>query len=168
MPAVRHIAVRLLGRRKRRPLQPNRAVLTNPDAPRTIAELSSRGLVVASSVGYGIHCIDVNGDLNLATAGLLDTAAAAVHTPEEPSGRAEPDLIILDLADVTFLDAVGVVALHRAYDLVRGRAEVRVDLPDHRGPRSMLQLAADQGWLAPVFRPDDTRAPSRPVRVTAR
>jgi hypothetical protein len=167
MPAVRHIAVRLLGRRARRSPQPHRAGPVSPEAPRTVAELRSRGLVVASSVGYGIYCIDVNGDLNLATAGLLDTAAAGVHAPD-PSGRAEPDLIILDLADVTFLDAVGVVALHRAYGLVRGRAEVRVDLPDHRGPRSMLQVATDQGWLAPAFRPDDTPAPRRPVRATAR
>jgi anti-anti-sigma regulatory factor len=167
MPAVRHIAVRLLGRRRqRRSPQPHRAGPTSAEAPRTVAELRSRGLAVVSSVGYGIYCIDVNGDLNLATAGLLDTAAAAVHAPD-PAGRAEPNLIILDLADVTFLDAVGVVALHRAHGLVRGRAEVRVDLPDHRGPRSMLRVATDQGWLAPVFRPDDTVARDLPLRATA-
>lgn len=117
-------------------------------------------MLVASSVGYGIHCIDLDGRLDLATAGLLDTAAAAVYGPDR-SGRAEPDLIILDLADVTAIDAVGVAALHRAHDLVRGRAEVRVDLPDHPGSRSMLEVATEHGWLAPVFCPDRVAAPAR-------
>lgn len=156
MSAVQHVTVRLLRRRRGRAGSP---APVSADAPRTISELRAAGMMVASSVGYGIHCIDLNGRLNLATAGLLDTAAAAVYA----AGRAEPDLIIIDLADVTFLDAVGVAALHRAHDLVRGRAEVRVDLPDHPGPRSMLEVATEHGWLAPVFRPDPMPADRMPA-----
>jgi len=105
----------------------------------------------------------VNGTLNLATAGLLDDAAAAVY---EPADRADPDLVILDLVDVTFLDAVGVAALHRAHEVIRGRAEVRVDLPDHSGPLSVLDAATDHGWLAPVFRPDPNPASARRLRTS--
>lgn len=117
-------------------------------------------MTVVSSVGYGIHCIDLSGRLHLGTARLLDTAATAVHEPD-PGGRSEPDLVIRDLPDVTFLDAVGVAALHRAHDLVRGRAEVRIDHPGHPGPRSMLELATDHGWLAPAFRPGPVPAVTR-------
>jgi hypothetical protein len=158
MLTVRQLADRLLNRRDRRPPL-DRSDPVSLEAPRTISELRGPGMVVASSVGYGIHCIDLDGRLHLATAGLLDTAVATVYAPD-PSGRAEPDLVILDLADVTFLDAVGVAALRRAHDHVRGRAEVRIDLPGHRAPRSMLEVATDHGWLAPAFRPDREPAPA--------
>lgn len=166
MTAVRHVTLRLLERRRRRPTGPDRSAPVSAEAPRTISELRAAGMMVASSVGYGIHCIDLDGRLSLATAGLLDTAAAAVYTAD-PSDRVEPDLIILDLADVTFIDAVGVAALHRAHDMVRGRAEVRVDLPDHAGPRSMLEVATEHGWLAPVFHPDQMAAPARTGAVVS-
>ena len=165
MPTVRHLAGRLLTRRERKPSPELRTV--NAEAPQTIGELRSSGLAVVSSVGYGIYCIDLNGKLDLATACLLDTAVAAIQAPD-PTGRAEPDLVILDLADVTCLDAVGVAALSRAHDVVRGRAEVRIDLPVHPGPRSMLTVAADHGWLTPVFRPDHEAAPRRRLRSPAR
>lgn len=157
MSAVRSVAGRLLQRRDRHPARPP----LGAEAPRTISELRSPGMVVVSSVGYGIHCIDLNGKLHLGTAGLLDTAAAAVHQPD-PGGRSEPDLIILDLADVTFIDAVGVAALRRAHDQIRGRAEVRIDHPGHPGPRSMLEVATEHGWLAPAFRPEPGPGRARP------
>ncbi len=154
MSAVRYMAVRFL-RRRDRPPPPAGA-----EVPQTQGELRSLGMTVVSSVGYGIHCIDLSGQLHLGTAGLLDTAATAVHEPD-PGGRSEPDLVIRDLPDVTFLDAVGVAALHRAHGLVRGRAEVRIDHPGHPGPRSMLELATDHRWLAPAFRPGPVPAVTR-------
>jgi hypothetical protein len=157
MSTVRNMTGRLLRRRDRTPLA---APPISAEAPRTLSELRAPGMVVVSSVGYGIHCIDLNGELHLGTAGLLDTAAGAVHEAD-PSGRSEPDLVILDLADVTFLDAVGVAALHRAHSLIRGRTDVRIDHPAHRGPRSMLAVATDQGWLAPAFRPEPAPARTR-------
>jgi hypothetical protein len=160
MSTVRTITGRLLTRRHRHRQPPPAAPPISAEAPRTLSELRAPGMSVVSSVGYGIHCIDLNGKLHLGTAGLLDTAAGAVHEPD-PNGRPEPDLVILDLADVTFLDAVGVAALHRAHHRLRGRAEVRIDHPGLPGPRSMLEVATDHGWLAPAFRPDPVSAPTR-------
>jgi hypothetical protein len=152
MPDVRHLAVQLLGRRDRRRAPPRAAALAGAESPRSVERLSAPGLAVAYSAGFGSHRIDVDGELTLVTARLLDTAAAAVYGTASP-GRAEPGLVILDLGGVVRLDVLGVAALHRVHTRLRGRARLRVGPPEHPDPRRMLGFAVDHGWLAPVFTP---------------
>jgi anti-sigma B factor antagonist len=58
----------------------------------------------------GAHVVQVSGDLDLATAPLLDEALADV------SG----EMLVIDLSDCTFLDSAGIRALLGA---ARGRSE---------------------------------------------
>lgn len=151
MPAVRHIAARLLRGHDPRSTQRSRTTPADTDLRPAKYRLAP-GLVVASSHRRGTSRIDVDGELDLATVGLLDDALAEVCR-QTPGRRSVPDLV-LDLTDVTFLDAIGITSLHRIQELAHRHGQLRVDFPAHPGPRRLLLLAVDQGWLPPLFRPD--------------
>jgi hypothetical protein len=84
----------------------------------------------------------------MATTGLLDAELASLYG----SGPAAGDLV-LDLTAITFLDVMGVMALRRALDQVQPAGRLRLGLPVANGPRRLLSVAVDLGWLPPVFGP---------------
>lgn len=151
MPAVRYVAVQLL-----RGYDPHstRRTQTPPSGSdvRPATYRRAPGLVVASSHSPGTSRIDVDGELDLATVGLLDQALAEV-CQQATRRKTAPDLV-LDLTDVTFLDAIAITALYRIQELARRHGQVRVGFPAHPGPRRLLFFAVDHGWLPPLFRPD--------------
>jgi hypothetical protein len=134
--------------RLRRPGSPA-ARLRRPGSP-AARPAPSPGLAVVASTVRGVHRIDVSGELDLATVGQLEAAAARPR--RRPWRRADLGMV-LDLTGVTFVDVVGVAALGRIHRQARG--PLRVGMPVGPGPRRMLAVAVDSGWLAPAFRPDD-------------
>jgi anti-anti-sigma factor len=150
MPAVRDLAVRLLRRHDPRSIRASRSPASGADAQATKYRLAP-GVVVASSYSGGTDRIDVDGELDLATVGVLDEALAEVYQQRR---RRVPDLV-LDLTDVTFLDAIAIMSLNRIQELVpHHHGQLRVGFPARPGPRRLLLLAVDHGWLPPRFRPD--------------
>jgi anti-anti-sigma factor len=151
MPAVRHLAVRLLRGHGPRSTRRSRTPPSGTDV-RTAKYRLAPGLVVASSYSGGTARIDVDGELDLATVGLLDEALAEVYQ-QRHGRRTVPDLV-LDLTDVTFLDGIAIMSLHRIKELAHRDGQLRVGFPAHPGPRRLLLLAVDQGWLPLLSRPD--------------
>jgi anti-anti-sigma regulatory factor len=101
----------------------------------------------------GLRGITVRGSLDLSTVALLDAVVGETYVPASvPSVLA--GVFLLDLAEVTFLDSVGIAALRRAHRVIRDRQEeLRVVGPTGSGPRMLLALAASRDWLDPVFGP---------------
>lgn len=150
MPDTRRGAARVVGRR---PTLTGRTRSSMTPQWWSVRRTRAPGLVVASSQVRGSHLVDVDGQLNLATVGLLDAAMARIY-PTRRWRRAANDLV-LDLTDVTFLDVIGVGALRRAHDLARARGKLRIGTPAHPGTRRLLLAAVEHGWLDQVFRPYD-------------
>jgi hypothetical protein len=151
MPVVRHISFRLLSGRHRSPARRRPPPVAAADA-RPAVSARAPGLVVGSSYSHGCHRIDVDGQLHLGTVELLDAAVAGAYRPTPRFGTVPT--LVLDLTDVTFLDAVAVTALRRIHDLAQGYGTLRIGIPVRHGPRRLLRLAAYHGWLPPSFRPD--------------
>jgi hypothetical protein len=91
MPAVRYVAVRLLRgydpHSTRRSQTPPSGIDLRPTYRR------APGLVVASSHSRGTSRIDVDGELDLATVGLLDQALAEV-CQQTTRRKTVPDLCL--------------------------------------------------------------------------
>ena len=98
--------------------------------------------------------IEVAGELTATTAGLLD--AETVRVCRSPAGS-ELDLV-LDLTQVSFLDVMGVAALRRTHHRAASQGALRIGLPVAAEPGRLLELAADNAWLPPVFHPGLTVA----------
>jgi anti-anti-sigma factor len=151
MPAVRYVSVRLLRGCDPHSTRRSQTPLSGADL-RPATYRRAPGLVVASSHSRGTSRIDVDGELHLATVGLLDQALAEIRQ-QTTRPKTVPDLV-LDLTDVTFLDAIAITALYRIQELARRHGQVRVGFPAHPGPRRLLLFAVDHGWLPRLFRPD--------------
>lgn len=153
MTHPRHVAVRLV-RRHLHPTRPSSSSASDAEMrsdEHASGHTSAPGLVVTSSYNRGTYRIDVDGELDLATVGLLDAAVDGAYQPK-PWRRNVPDLV-LDLTDVTFLDAVALASLLRVDELGQRHGKLRIGIPAHPGPRRLLALAVDHDWLPPVFRP---------------
>lgn len=102
--------------------------------------------------GAGLHCAFefrgmVTGDVVLA-AGELDIAGAStlVDLIAEASARVSTGgRIVLDLADVSFLDVGGLRALHRVDDLAT-RAGIRLELQDPSPAVLRVLALCDDPW----------------------
>ena len=149
MSDARHVGVRLVRRQHRHSIRPRTAAVTRPAGH--LSRLTSPGLVVVASYGRGAYRIDVDGEVDLATVGLLDAAVDGAHQLKPWRGTV-PDLV-LDLTDVTFLDAVALNSLYRVDELGQRHGKLRIGVPADSGPRRLLALAVDHGWLSEVFRP---------------
>jgi anti-anti-sigma factor len=85
---------------------------------------------------YGsMHAVTVRGELDVATAGTL--ASALRHALD-----AAPEMVLLDLGAVTFIDAAAAHAIHRAHTLARARAVRMTILP---GPETVQRVFAMAG-----------------------
>ena len=149
MTPIRHIAVRMFGAQF---LRAARVASSAVAEPRPTVATSGPGLALVSSHTGGLYRIVVDGELDLATVGLLESAVASAYG--STLRRRSPSELVLDLTDVTFLDVIAITSLGRIHDLSQSRGRFRVGIPAHRGPRRMLSLAVDYGWIAPLFRPD--------------
>lgn len=97
----------------------------------------------------------MSGDLDPATASLLDAAVAEVcrTAPAPPDPGARPGFL-LDLRDVTFLDASGLFFLGRIHEQIDGSGdELRVAAPHPAGPRRAVLVAVLRGSLPALFSP---------------
>lgn len=90
--------------------------------------------------------IAVRGELDLSTVPALRVAVAGACRAE--GSRGPSPVLVLDLAEVTFMDSA---ALHALADIdadVAGRGwSLRVTPPAGRGPRVLLLLATQRRWL---------------------
>jgi anti-sigma B factor antagonist len=106
---------------------------------------------VATGNGHGPG-LTVAGELDLATAPQVNAALARAL-----SSAAEIDSVefALNLAGLTFCDVAGLDALTDVHDTVTGSGgTLNVIPPAASGPTRLLQLAVNEGWLAPAFRTD--------------
>jgi STAS domain len=120
-----------------------------PPARRPTRYVRTTGFVLISEAVRDADRISIAGELTVGTAALLD--AETVDLCRDP-GRGAVDLV-LDLTEVTFLDVMGVAALRRVHYRVLLRGELRLGLPVAAGPRRLLALAFDHGWLPLEFCP---------------
>jgi hypothetical protein len=93
----------------------------------------------------------MTGEFSMVTTGLLDSAVATVYRRRIPGRPARG--LVLDLTEVTFLDVMGVRSLQRAYERADRSGGVRVGLPVGAGPRRLIEIAVDHGWLSSAFCP---------------
>jgi STAS domain len=117
--------------------------------PRPARSVRAPGFVLTSRAERGVDRIGVAGDLTMATAALLDAEVIGLYGSR---GRTAPDLV-LDLTDVTFLDVMGVAALRRIHEQALRQGGIRLGLPIAEGPRRLIALALDRGWLPSAFHP---------------
>jgi hypothetical protein len=110
-----------------------------------------------------VRGVAVVGDLDPATVSRLDAAVAEVcrADPASPDPGTKPGFL-LNLRDVTFLDAGGLFVLRRIREQIDGCGdELRVAAPLPAGPRRVLLLAVTRGQLRAVFSPWSTSPATR-------
>jgi anti-anti-sigma factor len=105
--------------------------------------------VVTSAAGAELLRVTARGELDLVTVPVLDLAVREIYWL---ASGPRPGRFLLDLGGVTFLDVCGVRALGRIDRLVRDDGS-RLDItgPTACGPRRLLALAVDFGWLPCEF-----------------
>lgn len=117
--------------------------------------------------------VTLAGELDLATvplfedavAGIYRTAGARTATPAAAPSAPAPSgpAFLLNLADLTFLDASGLRALAGVHDRTHAHGmRLHVAAPIATAPRRLLRLAVGRGWLVPLF---DTTDPYDPTGV---
>ena len=87
---------------------------------------------VAEEIENGVWVLDLDGELDLTTAGALKGAVEAI-VPERPLGLA------VDLAHVPFMDSSGISALVTARKKLQDVGAFLTVLRPHPMPRSLLQ-----------------------------
>jgi ABC-type transporter Mla MlaB component len=116
----------------------------------------------------GTDRISIAGELAGATALLLDVETIGVCRLR--SGTAVD--LVLDLTEVTFLDATGVATLRRVHDRALLQGRLRLGLPVATTPSRLLAFAVDFGLLPRVFGPStvppDRSQPRSGARATPR
>lgn len=115
---------------------------------------------MAREIEDGVWVLDLDGELDLTTAGALKGAVEAI-VPERPLGLA------VDLAHVPFMDSSGISALVAARKKLQDVGAFLAVLRPHPMPRSLLQrtnldrLLLVSGSLHEVFeRAVDAASPS--------
>jgi hypothetical protein len=111
------------------------------------------GFVLRSQAVRDGDRISVAGELTVHTAVLLDVETVDLCRLRS---RASLDLV-LDLTEVTFVDAMGVEVLRRVHHRTLPPGGLRLGLPVATVPGRLLALAIDFGLLPPVFRPSQPR-----------
>ena len=107
-----------------------------------------------------VRAVTVTGEIDIATTSLLHAAVAESCSAAGTRLRTGA-VFLLNLADVTFLDGSGLQALAEAQEHAEANGyRVRAAPPIAPGPRRLLRLAADRGWLDPLYRPTDDGAPT--------
>lgn len=105
--------------------------------------------------------VSVTGEIDIATTALLDSAVTESCSVAARTGLRSRSVFLLNLADVTFLDASGLQALAEAQQQAEANGyKVRAAAPIAPGPRRVLRLAVDRGWLDPLYRPPDDGPPT--------
>jgi anti-anti-sigma regulatory factor len=111
-------------------------------------------------VSGDVRGVIVTGEIDIATTALLD-GAVLESCSAAGTRRRSRSVFLLNLADVTFLDARALTALAKAQEQAEASGyRVRAAPPIAPGPRRVLQLAVDRGWLDPLYRPADDRPPT--------
>jgi hypothetical protein len=119
----------------------------NTDRPASCIRLA--GFLLTSWSEGGMERISIAGELAGTTALLLE-----VETLELCRLRGGTTIdLVLDLTEVTFLDATGVTTLRRVSDRALLQGRLRLGLPVADRPSRMLALAVNVGLLPPVFGP---------------
>jgi anti-anti-sigma factor len=120
-------------------------------------------------VSGDLRGVTVTGEIDIATTSLLDDAVAESCSGARMKLRSR--VFLMNLAGVTFLDAGALRALAEAQERAEAIGyQVRVAPPIAPGPRRLLRLAVDRGWLDPLLRPADDGSPTdrRAARQQAR
>ncbi|WP_284741420.1 STAS domain-containing protein [Amycolatopsis sp. RTGN1] len=99
--------------------------------------------VEARRVDAGAEVLVVSGEVDLLSAGILETAIAAAL------GRG-PALLVIDLTGVSFLASVGMTVLLKAHRDVGDTARLRVVTPERSTVGRALKLTGLNGALAVV------------------
>lgn len=122
----------------------------SPDAPRPAGCVRLAGSVLTFETQRDTDRIGIAGELAGATALLLD-----VQTIEVCRLRCRTTVdLVLDLTQVTFLDATGVATLRRVHDRALLQGRLRLGLPVATTPSRLLAFAVDFGLLPPMFGPN--------------
>jgi anti-anti-sigma factor len=88
----------------------------------------------------------VRGELDLRSVEQLRTAAYAAYRADP--GATDSATFVLDLAGVTFMDSSAVHALTEIQRELAARAwTVELLVPEAAGPRRVIRLAAEVGWM---------------------
>lgn len=96
----------------------------------------------------------VAGELDAATVPLLVPTIAEVYRWAGARTTSTAVAFLLDLSAVSFLDGTGLRGLAGVHDEVLDHADrLHVACPADPGPRRLLHLAVDRGWLEPEFDP---------------
>jgi anti-anti-sigma factor len=122
--------------------------------------IDHRPLAAAVPIVSGdLQGVTVTGEIDIATTSLLGSAVAESLSGAGKGLRSR--VFLLNLADVTFLDASALQALAEAQEHAESIGyQVRVAPPIASGPRRLLRLAVDRGWLDPLLRPTDDGSPT--------
>jgi anti-anti-sigma regulatory factor len=120
-----------------------------------VGRRDARPLDAVALVSGALRVVTVEGELDLATCHLMTAAVARVCSPgDDLDDRAASNGLLLNLADLTFLDASGLAELRVTHETAAAHGLVlRVAAPVARGPRRLLHLAVDLQWLDAVFAP---------------
>ena len=129
------------------------------DAARPSQVVRAPGFVLTSRAARDAADITVAGELSMVTAGLLDAEMVRLYG-QDPDRPATRDLV-LDLTDVTFLDVMGLASLRRVQERALGHGRMRLGLPASGGPRRLLALAVELGWISSMFYPGGDFHPTR-------
>jgi anti-anti-sigma regulatory factor len=109
----------------------------------------------------GLRGVTVTGEIDIATTALLDSAVTESCSVAAGTGLPSRSVFLLNLADMTFLDASGLQAMAKAQEQAEANGyQVRAAPPIAPGPRRVLRLAVDRGWLDPLYRPPDDGSPT--------
>lgn len=131
------------------PAPPAGGAADAPEMPRPDGCVRLDGFVLTSRIVHGTDRISVAGELAEGTASFLE-----VETIEICRLRTRTTIdLVLDLTEVTFLDATGVATLRRVHDRVLLQGGLRLGLPVANTPGRLLAFAVDFGLLPPIFGP---------------
>ena len=105
----------------------------------------------------GVPCLVVAGEIDLATAGVFETAAAALLDER-------PRALVLDFSGVPFCDSSGIGVLVRLYNratVIGCRLTLRRPVPCWPIPCWPIPCWLVPGWLVPGWRPRGGRPGGR-------
>jgi anti-anti-sigma regulatory factor len=113
-------------------------------------------------VSGALRVVTVHGELDLATRPMLAAALAEACCPgADLDDRAASNGLLLNLSDLTFLDASGLEELRAAHHRAAEHGLVlHVAAPAAAAPRRLLRLAVEHRWLDAVFAPPEPHHPA--------
>lgn len=127
------------------------------EGSRSIGSDATSAVPIASG---DLRGVTVTGEIDIATTSLLDRAVAEACSVRGGTGLRSRPVFLLNLADVTFLDGSGLHTLAEAQHHAEAAGyQVRAALPIAPGPRRLLRLAVDQGWLDKLYLPPNDGSP---------